>query len=157
MIREEGVQRGRARAEVRGWAECVLRALQLRRFEVTDVVRARIGACRDLDTLDRWFDRAYAPEVTRAEDIFTEARVEPAQASPRPALFHNLAFRPDVPASQRTEGRARGVIALLDFRGVQISDTVRERITTCTDPATTDRWFDRAHTVSQAEDLFADA
>src|SRR5882757_4165022 len=142
MIREEGLQRGLARAEVRGWAECVLRVLVFRRFEVGDAVRERVVTCRDLDTLDRWFDRAYAPEVTRAEDIFAGTPVAPSVS------VEARAFR-------LAEGQARGVIALLDSRGVEIGDLARERITACTDPATLDRWFNRAHTVPRAEDLFS--
>ncbi|MCD7440380.1 hypothetical protein K4B79_19405 [Streptomyces lincolnensis] len=65
----------------------------------------------------------------------------------------------------RTEGRAegkalgeaKGVLRVLEVRGLAISDDVRERITTCTDLDRLDDWLVRAGTVLRAEDLFTDA
>jgi hypothetical protein len=64
MIREEWLQQGRARRE----AELILRAMTVRGIEFDDAVRDKVLGCADLDSLDRWFDRART--VTRAEDIF---------------------------------------------------------------------------------------
>ncbi|WP_327316481.1 hypothetical protein [Streptomyces sp. NBC_01235] len=51
----------------------------------------------------------------------------------------------------------KGVLRVLEVRGIAISDDIRERITTCTDLDRLDDWLDRAGTVEQAEDLFAEA
>ena len=50
--------KGRAEGEARGRAEGVLRVLAARGLEVSDELSARILACTDLHTLDRWITRA---------------------------------------------------------------------------------------------------
>ncbi len=42
------------------------------------------------------------------------------------------------------QGRAEYVLRILTARGVQVDEPARQRILTCTDLATLDRWFDRA-------------
>lgn len=54
------------------------------------------------------------------------------------------------------EGTAKGVLRVLEVRGIPVSSEVRERITTCSDPVRVDTWLDRAGTVTHAEELFAD-
>jgi predicted transposase YdaD len=44
----------------------------------------------------------------------------------------------------RAEGLAEGVLRILAARGVRLDDESRHRILRCTDPATLDRWFERA-------------
>ncbi|MGW0706646.1 hypothetical protein ACWD4G_11915 [Streptomyces sp. NPDC002643] len=53
-------------------------------------------------------------------------------------------------------GEAKGILRVLEVRGIPVSDEVRTRITTCTDLARVDGWLDRAGTVERAEDLFTD-
>ncbi|MDA0567048.1 hypothetical protein LG943_22410 [Streptomonospora sp. S1-112] len=50
---------------------------------------------------------------------------------------------------------AESLLIFLDARGLEVSDTVRERITTCHDPDQLITWVRRAATVDSAEDLFA--
>ncbi|MFE4591827.1 RpnC/YadD family protein [Streptomyces laurentii] len=57
-------------------------------------------------------------------------------------------------AEGRTEGRAEDVLTVLDARGIPVPDSVRERITSCTDLDQLSRWLRRAITVSAAEDIF---
>ncbi|MFC7258834.1 hypothetical protein [Streptomyces lutosisoli] len=52
-------------------------------------------------------------------------------------------------------GEAKGILRVLEVRGLPISDVVRERITACTDLDRLNDWLDRAGTVAHAEDLFA--
>lgn len=54
------------------------------------------------------------------------------------------------------KGEAKGVLRVLEVRGIPVSSEVRERITTCSDPVRVDTWLDRAGTVTHAEELFAD-
>ena len=51
---EQGLQKGLAKAR----AKDVLRILGARSVQVGEAARQRILSCTDLDTLDRWFDRA---------------------------------------------------------------------------------------------------
>ncbi|HZE42046.1 MAG TPA: hypothetical protein VE172_24890 [Stackebrandtia sp.] len=55
----------------------------------------------------------------------------------------------------REEATARNVLRLLEQRGIQISEETRQRVLSCTDLETLDRWFDRAVAATSAEDLFA--
>ncbi|HZI16897.1 MAG TPA: hypothetical protein VE153_41405 [Myxococcus sp.] len=41
-------------------------------------------------------------------------------------------------------GRAEYILRTLSMRGVQVDEAARQRILTCTDTATLDRWFDRS-------------
>jgi hypothetical protein len=54
----------------------------------------------------------------------------------------------------RAEGEANAVLAVLDARGIEISDAVRARVTACTDLDQLDAWVRRAVTVASADDLF---
>jgi len=58
----------------------------------------------------------------------------------------------------REEGRAEGeidsILAVLDARGLEISDEARERIRRCDDLNQLNTWIRRAATVSSADDLF---
>ncbi|MCX3060352.1 hypothetical protein [Streptomyces beihaiensis] len=54
------------------------------------------------------------------------------------------------------DGEAKGVLRILELRGLAVSDDVRERITSCADIALLDDWLDRAGTVERAEDLFSE-
>ncbi|MGW7648196.1 hypothetical protein [Streptomyces bobili] len=63
-VREEGREEGRAEA----LAETILRILRVRDIDVPDDVRARVEACRDLDQLVRWSERAVRAD--RAADLF---------------------------------------------------------------------------------------
>ncbi len=56
-------------------------------------------------------------------------------------------------AEGEAHGRAQGVLRVLEKRGVPTLTEIRDRITNCTDLGTLDRWFDRAFTVSQADEL----
>ncbi|OPF84545.1 hypothetical protein VT50_0200400 [Streptomyces antioxidans] len=59
-------------------------------------------------------------------------------------------------AEARAEVRAKIVLRVLKARGIPTSDETRDRIANCTDLSILDRWFDRAITVSTADELFAE-
>ncbi|THA26820.1 hypothetical protein E4198_21065 [Streptomyces sp. RKND-216] len=52
--------------------------------------------------------------------------------------------------------RALSVLRVLDARQIDTTDAVRARITGCTDLDTLERWFSRALTAGEADDLFVD-
>jgi len=72
-------------------------------------------------------------------------------------------FRSETAEKVRVEGEVRGeaklIIRALTNRGIEVTDAVRERITTCTDLDILDHWVDRAydHSVVHAEEIFDDA
>jgi hypothetical protein len=54
------------------------------------------------------------------------------------------------------EGKAEAVLKLLDARHLAPSQEQRQRVTSCTDSAQLDLWFDRAITAGTAAEVFAD-
>jgi hypothetical protein len=59
-------------------------------------------------------------------------------------------------AKGRAEGKAESVLKLLDARHLAPSPEQRQRVTSCTDPAQLDLWFDRAITAGTAAEVFTD-
>ncbi|MGW0180214.1 hypothetical protein [Nocardia sp. NPDC003345] len=63
-------------------------------------------------------------------------------------------------AEGHTEGRVEeGIektLRLLEARGITVPDHSRERIRACTDLEILDRWFDRAITATEIDEIFAD-
>lgn len=59
-------------------------------------------------------------------------------------------------AKGKAEGKAEAVLRLLDARGLAPTDGQRQQVTSSTDPAQLDLWFDRAITASTAMEVFAD-
>ncbi len=53
-------------------------------------------------------------------------------------------------------GRAEYILRILSARGVQVDDSARQRILTCTDVATLDRWFDRALNATTLREVLED-
>ncbi|MFJ5264328.1 hypothetical protein ACIQAC_28095 [Streptomyces sp. NPDC088387] len=56
----------------------------------------------------------------------------------------------------RAKGQAEAVLHILEVRGIEIPDSVRERVTDCTDLDTLVTWLDRSLGVTHAEELFAE-
>ncbi|HEX8434632.1 Rpn family recombination-promoting nuclease/putative transposase [Archangium sp.] len=54
---------------------------------------------------------------------------------------------------ERLHGCAKAVLRILAARGVQVGDEAQQRILTCTDLATLDRWFDRAVNATTLSDV----
>ncbi|WP_338700003.1 hypothetical protein V2W30_25240 [Streptomyces sp. Q6] len=65
-----GEAQGEAKGEAKGKAEGVLRILDHRGIDTTAEDRRRIAECTDLDTVDRWMDRAFS--VASATELFAE-------------------------------------------------------------------------------------
>jgi len=75
-LRAEGRKQGRKEGRIEGRADGVLRILAARGVRVDDASRQRILGCRDLTTLDRWFDRALhahsLSDVLASEEVAVE-------------------------------------------------------------------------------------
>ncbi|HYO71988.1 MAG TPA: Rpn family recombination-promoting nuclease/putative transposase [Archangium sp.] len=59
-------------------------------------------------------------------------------------------------AQGRAEGRAEDVLRILDARGLHVTDEARQRILSCTDISTLDRWFNRALRASTLANVLGD-
>src|SRR3984957_4407553 len=59
-------------------------------------------------------------------------------------------------AEGKAEGKAEAVLRLLDARPLAPSTEQRQQVTSCTDSAQLDLWFDRAITVGTAAEVFSD-
>jgi hypothetical protein len=59
-------------------------------------------------------------------------------------------------AKGKAEGRADIVLAVLSVRGITVSESVRARITECTDLEQLEKWGRRAVTADSIEDVFGD-
>lgn len=55
----------------------------------------------------------------------------------------------------KAEGEAKALLALLDARGIEITDEARTRITECTDVDQLETWVRRAATIDSINDLFS--
>ncbi|MFI6419413.1 hypothetical protein ACIBG6_18725 [Streptomyces sp. NPDC050842] len=51
---------------------------------------------------------------------------------------------------------AAAILLVLEQRGLDVPDDVRDRVTSCTDPETPRGWLARAVTAASAEEIFAD-
>ncbi|MFI1704621.1 hypothetical protein [Streptomyces griseoruber] len=60
-------------------------------------------------------------------------------------------------AKGKVEDRASLVLRLLEKRGIDVPEDVRERITSCDDLDTLTLWFDRSLTATAAGDLFVES
>ena len=58
-------------------------------------------------------------------------------------------------AEGEAKGKAEDVLKLLGARGLSLSKEQRQRVTSCTDPAQLDLWFERAITVTTVAEVFA--
>ena len=59
-------------------------------------------------------------------------------------------------AAGEARGRAAAIVAVLQARGVVVSDEQAQRVTSCTDLAMLERWLTRAATASSAAAVFGD-
>ncbi|WP_053635455.1 hypothetical protein [Streptomyces sp. XY152] len=79
----------------------------------------------------------------------------------RPALsFHKSYLSEEIRDEGRAESAARraaeDVLDILEVRGIDIPDAVRERVTGCGDPEILRHWHRRAVTAPTAAEIFED-
>ncbi|MFB8771362.1 hypothetical protein [Streptomyces broussonetiae] len=92
-------------------------------------------------------------ENTPARDTWREAQKMVASYFPgRGTLIEETFLEGE--AKGKAEGRAEGVLRVLEARGLGVPDTVRERVTACTDLDLLDDLLVRAVTVERADALF---
>ncbi|MBK3636301.1 hypothetical protein JHN52_25930 [Streptomyces sp. MBT97] len=68
--------------------------------------------------------------------------------------FYKSYISEEIRDEGRAQGRAEDIVLVLEARGLDVSDEIRERITGCDDPDLLRDWLTRAVTVSSAEAIF---
>lgn len=63
----------------------------------------------------------------------------------------------DGEAKGKAKGKAKDILRVLEVRGVEVSESIRERVMACGDLEVLGTWFDRSLTVESAAELFAGA
>lgn len=71
--------------------------------------------------------------------------------------FYKSPLSEEIRDEGRVESRAEDILFILEQRGIDVPEDVRERITGCDDTETLLGWLGRAITTPSAEDLFSDA
>ena len=59
-------------------------------------------------------------------------------------------------AKGQSEGKAEAILHILHVRGVEVPDSVRERVVGCTDLDVLGTWLDRSLSATHAEELFGE-
>ncbi|GHA63768.1 hypothetical protein ACIQRS_09040 [Streptomyces termitum] len=124
--------------------------------DIGDILKALSTALRDLPE-----------EVADPLIEFTAQGLSkrPAQKIWRNLVATDLSFyksylSEELRAEGRTEGLAQGgidaILLVLEQRGLDVSDEVRDRVTACDDPDVLRGWLARAVTAATAEEIFAD-
>ncbi|MFF4043845.1 hypothetical protein [Streptomyces sp. NPDC001816] len=126
--------------------EAILRAITTALQEIWET---------DPETADYFFDfleisLGNTPAGQKLREIMSFVSYFPGRGTVRETAY--LEGR----AEGKTEGEAKGILSVLEVRGIPVPDSVRERITTCTDLDRMDAWLERSRTVERAEDLFAE-
>jgi hypothetical protein len=62
-VHRRGGAEGEARGEAKAKAESVVKVLELRQVPLTDANRQIILSYRDIEQMDRWFERALVAEI----------------------------------------------------------------------------------------------
>ncbi|MFJ5308668.1 hypothetical protein [Streptomyces sp. NPDC088350] len=74
--------------------------------------------------------------------------------------FHKSYISEEIRDEGRGEGRVQGrvedIFVVLDARGIDVPDDLRDRITACDDPDILRRWLTRAVVAPSAEEIFTD-
>ncbi|WP_406421612.1 hypothetical protein OH809_16855 [Streptomyces sp. NBC_00873] len=70
--------------------------------------------------------------------------------------FYKSPLSEEIRDEGRAEGLAYAILAILEERGIDVPDKVRERITGCGDPQVMHPWLSRAVTATAAADIFTE-
>jgi hypothetical protein len=141
----------------------VLSALAHARSRDGDVILEAIGTVlqemrqTDPDTAEYFFDflevtLGKTPDGKEWKDIMSFVSYFPGRGTVCETAY--LEGEAKGEARGKAVGEVKGILLVLEVRGISVPDDVRERITTCTDLDRIDTWLERSRTVACAEDLF---
>ncbi|MEV0092526.1 hypothetical protein [Streptomyces sp. NPDC050738] len=86
------------------------------------------------------------PAGAKWSELMTVASFFPGRGTVRETAF----------LEGEAQGEANSILRILDLRGVDVPDEIRDRIRVCTDLDLLGRWLDRTVTAQTIDDLFAD-
>ncbi|MER5553262.1 hypothetical protein ABT001_16575 [Streptomyces sp. NPDC002793] len=70
--------------------------------------------------------------------------------------FYKSFMSEEIRDEGRAQGRAEGLLLILEARGIAVTDELRQKVSTCTDPQLLHRWLHRATTATTAEEAVAE-
>jgi hypothetical protein len=122
------------------------------------VALAALAACLDLDTEQSIF---YADVVRAALGEAARGALEALMQSPPYREFqsdfarkHAALGRAEGEAKGKAEGKAEALLAVLEARGLAVTEEQRTRILGCLDVTALEKWVRKAVAVSATDDLF---
>jgi hypothetical protein len=108
-----------------------------------------IGSSDLIDRLHR-IAASLEAKADRAQADADRAKADADRAQTETATAQAEARRAQADAERALEGMRQAVVALLGARGVACPDDVRQRLSSCSDPATLQRWLIQATTADTA-------
>jgi hypothetical protein len=130
----------------------VLSAVSHGRGEVETAVRIALAATIAAHGLGRDRFLLYFGLIRAA---LSEAARKAFQMHPQGAQFFDESQQRSFERGQ-AQGQAKTIVAVLEARGLAVTDEQRERILASTDPAELERWARKAAVVASTVELFAD-
>lgn len=108
----------------------------------------------DASALRRWTHRV--AEVRRPSELFDDVP-DPLDAIERIAEDPAYGDHPIVAsfAQAKARGQVKVLLRVLAARGVEVDEAMRQRVLSCADSETIDRWLHRAATADSAAAVFA--
>jgi hypothetical protein len=70
------------------------------------------------------------------------------------AIAQKYGYQSEFARTFFAQGEVRAVLAVLEARGIDVPEKVRDEINACTDPDVTETWVRRAVTAASVDDLF---
>jgi hypothetical protein len=70
--------------------------------------------------------------------------------------FYKSSISEEIRDEGRVQGRVEDILVVLEARGIDVPDEIRERITACDDPDRLRHWLTRAAVAPTVEEIFAD-
>jgi hypothetical protein len=136
---------GEAHAEVLGRAALLatLRLSDERQVLYSDLVFAALSEAARAALEDLMADGTYEFQSEFAKKHQAKGRAE-----------GHAEGRAEGHAEGHAEGRAQALLAVLEARGLRVSDGARDRILGCSDPVRLDAWVRKAVTVHSVDELF---
>ncbi|MER6015121.1 hypothetical protein [Streptomyces bluensis] len=70
--------------------------------------------------------------------------------------FYKSSISEEIRDEGRLQGRIEDILVVLEARGFDVPDEIRDRVTSCDDPDLLRRWLTRAAVAPSVEEIFAD-
>lgn len=151
------IARGEADGEVRGKRQALLLLAQRLGWTLSEQQRARIIACDDAATLDRWLGRVVGAPcvdylfVPKALETLLQG-IDPREVK-LPPFVQKIVDRSE--ARGEAHGKRQALLLVAGRLGLALSEEQRARIAACEDVETLERWLDHVVGAKSADDLFA--